>query len=78
MKCIHNEMWVDCFGNNHILDEDLTDNLQYVGRIVSYDHDTTGKLTGLYYDDYDVYYGIRRIDGKMIYCSCVGGITPVR
>ena len=79
MQKVENGIFKDCFGGKHLVDDDIWDNIQYVGRVVSYDLGTTvGFLCGIFYDDEDVYYEIERVDGKKEYCSCVGELEVIR
>jgi hypothetical protein len=77
MKRVKNSIWKDCFGVSHILDDEIDKWSEYIGNMVYYDTDVCGTLTGIFYDDEDIYYGICRIDGKQEYCSCVGELALI-
>jgi len=79
MKKVKDGIWKDYMGNNHILEDEIWDNMKYIDSFVSYDcGSVSGIFRGLFYDDEDVYYKIERIDGKIEYCSCVGGLEVMR
>ena len=77
MKKAEHNMWIDCFGNKHCLEQDLINDLDNVDMFVAYNNSIYGTFLGVYYDDYHFYYGIEQIDGKDAYCDSTGTLELV-